>query len=380
MGSTPIPRSLTGEVSSADGSTLNLLSLQLRLSLFRSLQGQKRKKRREDMPRFGDIIPTLPSPLLLRQILTLAPLKDRLLQRPIPDPHRVDAPALADALQIPLDHARLALDTLAAVLPAADPAIADGAGAADARDLLLFLYIQSYKRLVPRGHKDSVAVADVWPHASAFDGYLSALSPIQAVKIEHCERVQIITAAKRICIANCRECCFFLGINHQPLIVGDNHKLQVAPFNTYYAQLGEHMAQVGVDPTINKWDQPFVLGAVDPHDSLSHPAGVSDAQAESATSLDPDLFTNFVIPSWFGAESSSELTKYNPFPLPEIYWASQKKKHAILDDIHKQYGSCNLMRTGKGIWHAPFMYISETGYTFLIRVQMEGEGEDAPTV
>lgn len=71
--------------------------------------------------------------------------------------------------------------------------------------------------------------------------------------------------------------------------------LQVAPFNTYYAQLGEHMAQVGVDPTINKWDQPFVLGAVDPHDSLSHPAGVSDAQAESATSLDPDLFTNFVV-------------------------------------------------------------------------------------
>ena len=46
-------------------------------------------------------------------------------------------------------------------------------------DLVLFLYIQSFKRLVPKGHKDSAAVADVWPSNSAFDGFLSALSPLQ---------------------------------------------------------------------------------------------------------------------------------------------------------------------------------------------------------
>jgi TBCC domain-containing protein 1 len=50
----------------------------------------------------------------------------------------------------------------------------------------------------------------------------------KVVKVEHCERVQIIAASKRICIANCRECIFYLGVNHQPLIVGDNHKLQVS--------------------------------------------------------------------------------------------------------------------------------------------------------
>jgi hypothetical protein len=37
----------------------------------------------------------------------------------------------------------------------------------------------------------------------------------------------VIVAAKRICIANCRECVFFLGVNQQPLMIGDNHKLQV---------------------------------------------------------------------------------------------------------------------------------------------------------
>jgi hypothetical protein len=46
--------------------------------------------------------------------------------------------------------------------------------------------------------------------------------------VEHCERVQIIAASKRICIANCRECTFYLGVNHQPLVMGDNHKLLVS--------------------------------------------------------------------------------------------------------------------------------------------------------
>ncbi|XP_008643390.1 uncharacterized protein [Zea mays] len=463
---------------------------------------------------------------------TLAQLKEKLAAS-VPD-GRVRAAALAEALQIPQEQAALALGTLAAVLPAEDPVLGDGAmdgAAADIRDVLLFLYIQSYKRLVPRSaHKDSPAVADVWPSTSAFDGYLSALSPIQlvrsnsrrfmpsqadeeihqlsflqkhmaniltlladsvegegddslvltmetfehlgflvqfsegtslsqaatffansdpdmpavpvpaaqvldwmsqniafsleyssersvakesnqqtmsdldvtmaeantshsrnstpsanpayyrnvtfvegfsktsvvkhasdvkgnsikvlnchdsviyilaplkyatvygcsdatvvlgavgkVVKVEHCERVHIIAAAKRICIANCRECIFYLG---------------VAPFNTCYPQLQDHMMQVGVDPSVNKWDQPFVLGVVDPHDSLSHPAGVADVKAESATCLDPDLFTSFLIPSWFGDEGQEPIN-CNPFPLPEIYEAFQSKKRSALEDIQK---------------------------------------------
>ncbi|RVW81475.1 TBCC domain-containing protein 1 [Vitis vinifera] len=203
----------------------------------------------------------------------------------------------------------------------------------------------------------------------------------KAVRVEHCERVHVIAAAKRICIANCRECVFFLGVNQQPLIVGDNHKLQVsvaiyvsdrvrhgashklkginvcpnpllkhsnhillildgvfpnflqvAPYNTFYSQLEEHMNQVGIEPTVNKWDELLALGVVDPHDSLSHPAGVSDIQAESATRLDPDQFTNFLIPNWFGGESAGT-TKDNPFPLPDAYMASQQRNHKNLGEI-----------------------------------------------
>ncbi|XP_058071190.1 uncharacterized protein LOC131220242 isoform X2 [Magnolia sinica] len=152
----------------------------------------------------------------------------------------------------------------------------------------------------------------------------------KSVRVEHCERVHVITATKRICIANCRECVFFLGVNQRPLILGDNHKLQVAPYNTFYSQLEEHMSQAGINAAVNRWDEPVVLGMVDPHDSLSHPAGVSDVQAESATCLDPDHFTNFLIPNWLGGDSPQS-TKHNPFPLPEIYMASQRKN--VLNDI-----------------------------------------------
>lgn len=48
-------------------------------------------------------------------------------------------------------------------------------------DLLVYLYIQNYKRLLPKGHKDAAAVADVWPSTSAFDGFLSVLSPLQVM-------------------------------------------------------------------------------------------------------------------------------------------------------------------------------------------------------
>ncbi|MCD9638865.1 hypothetical protein HAX54_023025 [Datura stramonium] len=477
---------------------------------------------------------------------SLIPIRDKLLSLSSVSTHRANSEAIAEALQISQDHARLVIETIASVLYSdSDPSVTAkpseiGSVGVNVFDLMLFLYIQSYKRLLPKGHKDSAAVADVWPSTSAFDGFLSALSPLQlvrsnsrrfmpsqadeeahqlsylqkhlgnilsllaelvegdgeeslvlsmeklehlgfliyfgekgseriplsqnapffansdpempavpvpaaqvhdwlleniasaltriterasakengstsasdqdvpmadvsacsvksspsprgpsfiegiskssyvrlpndikgssvkvvnchesviyilaplkyatvygcsdativlgavgkAVRIEHCERVHVIAAAKHICIANCRECVFFLGVNQTPLLVGDNHKLQVAPYNTFYSLLEEHLNQVGIDPTINRWDAPVALGVVDPHDSLSHPAGVSDVQTESASPVDPDQFTNFLIPNWFEGQQSGS-TKDNPFPLPAAYLASQQRNHKNLEE------------------------------------------------
>jgi TBCC domain-containing protein 1 len=104
---------------------------------------------------------------------TLISFKHKLLQSS--SNNRVDSAAVSDSLQISVEQARLVLDTIASILPYDD----SESDTVDVHDLVLFLYIQSYKRLLPRTHKDSAAVADVWPSTSAFDGYLSALSPLQ---------------------------------------------------------------------------------------------------------------------------------------------------------------------------------------------------------
>lgn len=123
---------------------------------------------------------------------TLGPIKTKLIDRSITSSTnslRVNSIAIAETLQISTDHARLVLDSLASVLHCdSDPLVlakpddTDSVGA-DVYDLVLFLYIQSYKRLLPRTHKDAAAVADVWPSTSAFDGYLSALSPLQVIEL-----------------------------------------------------------------------------------------------------------------------------------------------------------------------------------------------------
>ncbi|CAL9236580.1 unnamed protein product [Arabidopsis halleri] len=168
----------------------------------------------------------------------------------------------------------------------------------------------------------------------------------KAVRVEHCERVHVIVATKRICIANCRECVLFLGVNQRPLIVGDNHKLQVAPYNTFYSHLEEHITEVGIQPTINKWNESLALGAVDPHDSLSHPTGASDKQSEPASCVDPDQFTTFLIPNWFEGEALGS-TKDNPFPLPDAYKAVQQTNLKNLEETRQSLRESSLEENRK---------------------------------
>jgi TBCC domain-containing protein 1 len=93
--------------------------------------------------------------------------------------------------------------------------------------------------------------------------------------------------------------------------------------------LEEHITEVGIQPTINKWNESLALGAIDPHDSLSHPTGASDKQAEPASCVDPDQFTTFLIPNWFAGEAIGS-TKDNPFPLPDAYKAVQQTNVCFL--------------------------------------------------
>ena len=63
----------------------------------------------------------------------------------------------------------------------------------------------------------------------------------QCVRVEYCERVQILAAARCVCVSNCHDSLFNLGVGTRPLLLGDNRNLQLAPYNTYYDQLEAHM-------------------------------------------------------------------------------------------------------------------------------------------
>ncbi len=47
------------------------------------------------------------------------------------------------------------------------------------------------------------------------------------LRVERCERLQLIAGCVRICISSCHDCVFYLGVNRPPLMLGDNRFVQV---------------------------------------------------------------------------------------------------------------------------------------------------------
>ena len=47
------------------------------------------------------------------------------------------------------------------------------------------------------------------------------------LRVERCERLQLIAGCIRICISSCHDCVFYLGVNRPPLLLGDNRFVQV---------------------------------------------------------------------------------------------------------------------------------------------------------
>jgi TBCC domain-containing protein 1 len=106
---------------------------------------------------------------------------------------RVATAAIAASLELSEAHAHLVLDTLASILPdegeegvdrlARTPVKEIDSVGADVDDVLLYLYVQSYRRVPSRPHRDAAAVADVWPSTSAIDRLLPSPSPFQVAPL-----------------------------------------------------------------------------------------------------------------------------------------------------------------------------------------------------
>jgi hypothetical protein len=143
--------------------------------------------------------------------------------------------------------------------------------------------------------------------------------------MEHCSHLTVTAAARAVRVVNCHSLSLFLASATAPVVSGEVHGVTLAPFNTTYPRLEEHLRAAGLNPRAgNLWDRPVVVTSTDAiavplalSASLA-PMSIDDAQAAAAkdeaskvTLLDPMLFTSTSVPFNMPGE-----TVANPFELP----------------------------------------------------------------
>eukprot|EP01113_Clastostelium_recurvatum_P048028 TRINITY_DN8653_c0_g1_i3.p1 TRINITY_DN8653_c0_g1~~TRINITY_DN8653_c0_g1_i3.p1 ORF type:complete len:223 (-),score=36.12 TRINITY_DN8653_c0_g1_i3:93-761(-) len=168
------------------------------------------------------------------------------------------------------------------------------------------------------------------------------------VTIEGCEGTTIIVAAHSLTIKNCINCTIHLCCANLPVLEGVNRDIKLAPYNTFYSTLGEHLTRADIPTTIdaNMWQYPV--------DSNNRPIMLEDADSPVSI-LPPEDFAPFVVPFVTSSSSSarriapsplsqttatatapstsSTVTSTNPFQLPPTYSDALKRKSSAVTSL-----------------------------------------------
>ena len=172
----------------------------------------------------------------------------------------------------------------------------------------------------------------------------------RSLRVEQCERVTLMCATKRIAVRSCFECTFHLGIANQPVFIGDNRKCMLAPYNTYYEHLHEHLREARIDPAMcNAWDRPVIIGAdvtINDQQSTWKQSGVVRISA-GVSLISPDAFTPFIVPFRESAPREDDAirattTQANPFETPPSYVAALDIKMQRVNDIRTRVRDSSL--------------------------------------
>ena len=191
------------------------------------------------------------------------------------------------------------------------------------------------------------------------------------LRLDRCERVTLVAAARRAVVDSAHDCALSLGVNRPPIILGSSRGVTLGPHCAGYARLRAHMAAAGVAPAPNAWDSP-VLAVGGRGGAALAAAGAPNAPA---TLLPPDRFAQVAIPfvggpgplcggaalpdgprlasdagallglgprgaaagSADGASgspaSAARAAAASPFPLPPAYEAAREAKVAAIADL-----------------------------------------------
>ena len=228
---------------------------------------------------------------------------------------------------------------------------------------------RAQKKVLVKEISDGTSMQSCTRITACTDSTIYCLFPVEFLLISHCRNctivvgaakfaqtlqssnVKLIIACKTKVISNCNDCTFYLGTNECPLLIGDNRNVTLAPYNSYYSSLPDHLAHFNISGDINYWNLPKVIDS--PYvDSEDH-KGVFSIML-------PEKWATFVIPFVFVSESKSKgeglegyagkatnakqskLTKDKPFIAPKAY---QKRLDGVVsrvDHVRSKITNANL--------------------------------------
>jgi TBCC domain-containing protein 1 len=136
----------------------------------------------------------------------------------------------------------------------------------------------------------------------------------------------------------------------------------LAPYNTFYEHLGEHLIEARLRPeACTAWDRPVVLGVdVTIQDGSSSPSAPDVVRISSGiTLMPPDAFTLFIVPfREYVADvvadapptpsSVAATTQANPFDVPANYVTALESKMQLICDVRARVRDSSLPETKRG--------------------------------
>jgi len=149
------------------------------------------------------------------------------------------------------------------------------------------------------------------------------------VTVDHCERLQVTVGCKRLRVASCVDSTLQILTNRQPVVIGDNHDLLLAPFNALFCDCLSFWLQLNIDRTKNRWAEPLSVSRT------TSSVVLSGGAVPGQSLMPPSDFFCVTIPSATPQSASLVASQANPCPLPPAYATALQSKHRQVLDLRK---------------------------------------------
>ncbi|XP_065663618.1 TBCC domain-containing protein 1 isoform X4 [Hydra vulgaris] len=142
-----------------------------------------------------------------------------------------------------------------------------------------------------------------------------------------CKNICLVAITKRLSIISSSNSSFHVCVPSEPVLIGRNENIKLAPYYTWYPQLEKDMKLVGLLPEPNYWNLPIVLSRK------------NDSNQNIWHEFPPEEFSKFVIPFTFEGT-----TKNCPVSIPRRYIEVLNEREKRIEQWHQLIRDSNLSK------------------------------------